>query len=514
MDALMEERAQARRILLDETLSPKQVTFALAGLGRDLAPLSGPAVEDFEKLAAAGLLCDLFEGRATYVPRYIVPDYSILMEQGSAFLRLPPPADLYEATAALLAAYHQVPSVTHFPVFIGRLDALLEPFVLQELEAAGRESAYRLLRGFLRLVDRTITDSFTHANLGPAASLTGQLILEAELELQNATPNISLLYDPDLTEEAFALQCARTALDCAKPSFANHAMFQKELGEDYALASCYNGLPIGGGAYTLSRILLGAVAAKAGHRRTFFEEDLPRALDVLLAYMDEKIRFLVEEAPFFRSSFLVREGWIRQDRFTGLLGVVGLAEAVDLLLAAEGSQARFGDRGEADALGLEIMDCIAKRVGNHINEHCAFWEGRFMLHAQVGIAEDEGISPGARLPIGRELPLYDHLRHCALFHPYFPSGAGDIFPFDSTARRNPGAVLDIFKGALAGGARYLSTYTADSDVIRITGYLVKRSELAALKAGQQVLGDTTALGLGAVQRGRVEERKVRELHEG
>ncbi|MFR1038819.1 MAG: glycyl radical enzyme domain-containing protein [Clostridium sp.] len=28
----------------------------------------------------------------------------------------------------------------------------------------------------------------------------------------------------------------------AKPSFANHKMFQSELGEDYVIASCYNGL--------------------------------------------------------------------------------------------------------------------------------------------------------------------------------------------------------------------------------------------------------------------------------
>ena len=46
----------------------------------------------------------------------------------------------------------------------------------------------------------------------------------------------------------------------AKPSFANHKMFKKELGENYVIASCYNGLLLGGGSYTLCRLILGNIA--------------------------------------------------------------------------------------------------------------------------------------------------------------------------------------------------------------------------------------------------------------
>ena len=57
--------------------------------------------------------------------------------------------------------------------------------------------------------------------------------------------------------------------------------------------------------------------------------------------------------------------------------------------------------------------------------------------------------------------------------------------------------------------RYLSFYSSDSDVIRVTGYLVKRSELEKLAGGEAVLQDTTALGLGAARSGHILERKVR-----
>ena len=56
---------------------------------------------------------------------------------------------------------------------------------------------------------------------------------------------------------------------------------------------------------------------------------------------------------------------------------------------------------------------------------------------------------------------------------------------------------------------YLSFYATDSDVIRITGYLVKRSEIEKLEKGENVLQDTTALGMGAKHNGHILERKVR-----
>ncbi|WP_084725258.1 glycyl radical enzyme domain-containing protein [Tissierella praeacuta] len=51
---------------------------------------------------------------------------------------------------------------------------------------------------------------------------------------------------------------------------------------------------------------------------------------------------------------------------------------------------------------------------------------------------------------------------------------------------NPEAILDIFKGGFEVGARYLSAYRQDGDLVRVSGYLVKKSDLERLKNGLHV----------------------------
>jgi YjjI family glycine radical enzyme len=362
-------------------------------------------------------------------------------------------------------------------------------------------------------VDRTVTDSFCHADIGPEDSRAGRLILECEQEEPKSVPNISLLYDPEKTPEDFALLAAETALKSAKPSFANHQLFLKELGDGYAVVSCYNGLPVGGGSYTLSRLRLGHLAASAVNLRDFWPK-LEAAAQTMMAYMDARIAFMAEKSGFFESNFLVREGFIGRDRFTAMFGLVGLAECVNTLMEKEGKPSRFGrDRAmpsEADRLGIAIMEKLDALVAAHHNPHCEGSGGRFLLHGQVGIDTDVGESPATRIPIGQEPDeLSDHLIHCGLFHGYFPAGTGDVFTVEATASRNPAYVLDMVKGGFAKGGRYFSIYSSDSDVIRVTGYLVKRSEMDKLSAGRNVLQDTTALGLGSAINGHVLERKRR-----
>lgn len=514
---LKDHQEKVLDIIKDLTLTPRQVDFALAAAGRDLWDTPGmdsKVKDDYDEMKEKGWICDLNEGNITYTPRYILPDYSLLMEKGSKFLRLDPPQDLLDAVTALLAMYQSVPSVTHFPVYIGRVDRLLENFVQKEIEKTGSdESAFNIIKMFLRTIDRTVTDSFCHGNLGPEDSKSLRLILRAERELQNAVPNWTLLYDPLITPDDLGTTAIEAALDCAKPSFAKDSLFKEELGEDYGIASCYNGLPVAGGAYTLTRLMLARVAEGAKNAVDFMDRVLPWAIDTMLGFMDAKIEFLVSETPFFENNFLIKEGFVESDRFNGLFGLVGMNECVNTLMAKEGSEERFGHDKGADQLALDIMEAVDKRVRDHFNPHCPFWKGSFMLHAQVGTDADTGISPGTRIAIGDELPLYDHLRHAGLFHKYFPSGTGDIFPFDSTALKNPEAVLDVFKGAFDSGLRYISTYSSDSDVIRITGYLVKRSDMDLLEKGETVLNDAVILGLASRQKSKIEERKVRNLEE-
>ena len=58
------------------------------------------------------MICDLNEGYALYRPRYIVPDYSVLLSKGSDFLGIKPPTDLDELLDSLLILYSHVPSIT------------------------------------------------------------------------------------------------------------------------------------------------------------------------------------------------------------------------------------------------------------------------------------------------------------------------------------------------------------------------------------------------------------------
>ncbi len=54
------------------------------------------------------------------------------IKKGCEFLELPATKNLDEALDGLLILYSHVPSITTFPVYIGRLDMLLDPFITDE----------------------------------------------------------------------------------------------------------------------------------------------------------------------------------------------------------------------------------------------------------------------------------------------------------------------------------------------------------------------------------------------
>lgn len=509
MERVEDTREQILDIIKNPSLTHEQKLTNLAGQADSLLEVL-ELPEGLEELIAPiegkQCICDLFEGHAPLRPRYIAPDYEKFMHEGSEFLQLEPPKDLMEALNSLLILYKHVPSVTNYPVYVGALDTLLEPF----MNDFDEEMTKKLLKMFMIHIDRTVLDSFSHANIGPQETKAGRLILEVEEELEQAVPNITFKYEEGVTPDEYAIQGILTSLRSAKPSFANHKMFCEELTEDYVIASCYNGLPHGGGAYTLCRLILGNIAKRAENIIDFTENVLPYVLDIQARYMDERVKFIVEESGFFENHFLAKEGLIRRDKFTGMFGMVGLAEAVNILLEKEGVEARFGKYERADQLGVEIMEQIVAFNEAHEAPYCEISGGHYLLHAQVGIAQDKDISPGTRIPIGEEPEeLLTHLMQCNLFHKYFPSGTGDIFPVEMTAGKNPQYILDIIKGAFRQELRYLSFHDSNSDVIRITGYLVKRSEIEKFQKGERVLQNTTHLGTGAANNGRILQRKIR-----
>ncbi len=137
------------------------------------------------------------------------------------------------------------------PPYIGNLDTLLEPYV-QDLPT---EVARPVLKSFWTLIDRLHPDAFVHADIGPEATRTGEMLLDIDHEAGTIT-NVTLRYDPDVTPRDFALKAVRNALQLSKPYFLNHPLHLADWGPDYIVASCYNIMWLRGGIFTLVRINL------------------------------------------------------------------------------------------------------------------------------------------------------------------------------------------------------------------------------------------------------------------
>lgn len=487
--------ADIMSIVKDPALTFNQRWIAMAKAAEDtMDPIE--LSEDAGYFVEKGVVYDMDEGKMPYRPRYVTMDFDKFMKQGSKFLMLEPPKDIWEAVSNLLIMYHHVPASGGQLVYIGHLDRLLAPFDKEEAETR------RAVEFLLKHVDRTIPDAFCHCNIGPVDTRVGRIILELTASMKRPVPNMSIIYNENTSDE-FAIKAIECGLESSKPSFVNDAIYRKEWPEGYVVASCYNVLALGGGGYTLGRLELRRLGELAESTEDFLENLLPRAVRAQCEQMDKRIMFMIDECHFFEYSFLAQEGLISQDKFVGMVGMVGLAECVNTLLHVGTKEEKFGNNEVANALGLKILDIIHEQVEAYRPKY-----GRFLMHAQVGIAEDRGVTPGTRIPVGDEPALPVHLSVTAKMHQYFVCGTGDLYPFDETAKKNPQAVLDIIKGAFAQDMRYISFYSTDSDVIRVTGYLVKKSDIEKLEQGKAVLDNSTNLGMGAKIGLKILERRV------
>lgn len=494
-------------IVTSRTLTYEQKVNSLAHAAEDtLNVLNIP--EKTRYYMEKGAICNLFEGNAPYRPRYIMPDYDKAVKNGVKFLELEPPTDLDELLNFLTILYRHVPSITTYPVYLGDLDKLIDPF----LDGVSDEEAEKKIKLFFRYLDRTITDSFCHANIGPEETRAGRIILKVEKEVQQAVPNLTLKYDPDITPDSFAEQAIYTSLYCANPALCNDKDNRGPY-DRYGISSCYNILPVAGGSFTLTRVVLPKLAKLAESEEQFLNELLPDCLRCMADYMSERIKFIVEKSGFFEANFLATEGLVERDRFTAMFGMVGLAECANYFMK---NGERYGHDAAADDLADRIMTVMEQFTENYTAPYCGISGHHLLLHAQVGIEKDylsdpeHPITSGVRIPVGEEPEnMYAHLKHSARFHRFFPTGCSDIFPFDMTAAQNPAAVLDIVKGAFKLGHKYIAFYGENSDLVRITGYLVKRSEMEKWDNGQAVLQNTTQLGAPTYKGANLGGRKVR-----
>lgn len=503
---LDELRDEVHRVLTDPTLSFHQRRHHLAVLAEH-SQAHPELPEDVAEAFNKRIICDLYEGNAPYRPRYLLPDYRIAFAQGSPFVEMDAPTTLEEALDFLTVLYGHVPSITGYPVYLGDLDLLLEPFVGDLTD----DELDHHLRRFLLLSDRLLPDAFVHANLGPSDSRVARSVLRVDRELEQVVPNLTLRVDPELTPDELILEGVHTVFATAKPHFVNHPLMVRDLGEDYGVVSCYNSLPVGGGSHTLSRLDLRQVALlHNGSLEEFFDATLPRAAEWLAQLMEARIRYLVEEVRWFEHDFLATEGIVSLDRMTAMFGIVGLAEAVHELMSRDGREGTYGHDDEANALAHRIVHALHEFVEGRPMPYCEGTGGRALLHSQAGLDTDTSTTVGSRLPIGTEPGLFDHICAVAPNHDCFASGVSDIFHVEDTVIENPEAMVDIIRGAFVEGMRDFTFNVGSNDFIRITGYLVRKSDLEGFAERGARHGSTT-FGYGAETNTGVTGRSVKRV---
>ena len=493
-----------RSVVNDPKFTYRQRVANLANLAENL--LDAPPVrKQCADALAKRIICDMFEGSAPYRPRYLLPDYKKTLDNGSTFLELPAAKNFDDALAFLLIMYASTPSITGYPVYFGDLDTLLLPYV----DEVSDEDLYAKLKRFWISLDRMFPDAFAHTNLSPVYNRVSKMIFRLERELLQVVPNISLKVDPVLTSDEYILDAVNTVFACGKPHFINDVMMQGDLGPEYAAVSCYNSLKIGGGSHTLVRINLKLTADECdGGVQKFFETTLPYYLDLTAELMESRILYLVEESGFYESNWLVQEGLLDLNKFSAMFGLFGLAECVNTLMEREGHAGTYGHSIEADDLGYRITSFIAEWVAARKMPYCNENNGHAFLHSQSGIDLDLGVTAGTRIPIGTEPPLIDHLRTVSRHHHLFASGISDVLSFDETAVKNPQAVVDVIRGAFKSGMRDFTFNLDSNDFIRITGYLVRKSDLANLPSARH---GSTYLGAGSVADSHVDQRNVKRV---
>lgn len=508
---IVELRSLVAAVVRDGSLGYDQKVRRLAGLATEVLPY--PALSDACREALdKRVICDMYEGHAPFTPRYVLPDYARALRQGMAHLELAPPTTFEDALSFLRIVYAHVPSVTTYPVYLGDLDALLEPFVA-DLDDATLDAA---LRRFWIELDRMLPDAFVHADLGPDDGRVVRSILRVERSLRQVVPNLTLKVDPARTPDSLVLDAVRTVFETGKPHFVNHPMMVADHGEAYAAVSCYNSLKVGGGAHTLVRLNLKEAALLAsGGIAGFLTDVLPRYVELTAELAEARTRSLVEEQRFFATHWLATEGLVSLDRFSAMFGVFGLAECVNHLLAVEGldrdGAERYGHGALADVVAQWVVARVASLVAERLMPYCEGGGGRCYLHAQSGIDSDHGVTAGTRIPVGDEPDLLSHLRTCAPHHRYFAAGISDVMHVDDTAVRNPQAMVDVIRGAFATGMRDVTFNLDSNEFVRITGYLVRKSDLAAIAAGEGARHGSDLLAAGSEASFHLTQRAAKRI---
>lgn len=95
-------------------------------------------------------------------------------------------------------------------------------------------------------------------------------------------------------------------------------------------------------------------------------------------------------------------------------------------------------------------------------------------------------------------------------HQFYTSGISDILTVDETIKQNPDALMQLCLGAFSCGLREFTANVGGNDLVRVTGYMVRLSDLKKYKEEGSRL-NTTWLGDEATTNCHIAERKPRVI---
>jgi hypothetical protein len=132
-----------------------------------------------------------------------------------------------------------------------------------------------------------------------------------------------------------------------------------------------------------------------------------------------------------------------------------------------------------------------------------------LLHSQAGLSSDVGTTPGVRIPYGTEPDPVAHMQALSPHHKYYQSGISEILTLDETIKANPDAMLQLCKGAFSCGFREFTANVASNDLVRVTGYMIRLSDIKKFNEREGSRTNTTVLGAEAADVTGILERQPR-----
>ena len=190
-----------------------------------------------------------------------------------------------------------------------------------------------------------------------------------------------------------------------------------------------------------------------------------------------------------------------------MAGFFGLYECVEFVSGG----GKMGLDEEANQMALDIVQQAHDLLKALPGAYCEGTCGKIGFHAQSGIDSDVEVTAGTRIQIGSEPSIFEQLQVASQLHPYFDTGISDIYLFDRTAHSNLDGLLTLVKGAIRQGLRIMAVNRGDGELVRITGYLVKRTDIEKYFKGEPLREGTVKLGAVSVANNKILERVIRNL---